>query len=151
LGDWYANLLFTRCDRLVLVLSARSLLSVLLPANGFGNFMPRLRSSLERALATLGAPPLGVVAELREMQQAELGRTISRNVLGSMIDLAYQVRVRLEDEPSIPINTIELELSQVPLSYIGYRYPADVAVVLMSGRGPNPSVHRRVRATTAST
>lgn len=141
LGDWYVNLLFTRRARLVLVVSERSLLSVLLPANDFGNFMPRLRSSVERLLVTLGAPRTSVAAELREMQQAVVARTINRRVLGSMNDLAYQVRVRLELEPATAVGSLEVELSGVPLSFIGYRQPAEVAVGLLSGVGATKAVH----------
>jgi len=141
LGDWYANLLFVRRARLVLVVNERSLLSVLLPANEFGKFMPRLRTAVERVLAALGAPPMAVVAELREMQHSELGPTINRRVLGSMNDLAFQVRVRLDDEPETSLDAIELELSKVPFSAIEYRRPAEVAVGLLSGVSSTGGVH----------
>ena len=42
LGDWYANLLFTRRARLVLLVSDRSLLSVLFPVRDCVNFAPQV-------------------------------------------------------------------------------------------------------------
>lgn len=40
LGDWYANLIFTRPQQLVLCLNERSLLFLLLPAQNFKNVAP---------------------------------------------------------------------------------------------------------------
>ena len=51
LGDWYANLLSIRRARLVLLVSDRSLLSVLVPARDWGNFTQRLRLALSDLLS----------------------------------------------------------------------------------------------------
>ena len=74
LGDWYANLLFTRRARLVLLVSDRSLLSVLFPVRDCVNFAPRFRSAVTDLLTGLGIAPVALATELREMNEVQFGR-----------------------------------------------------------------------------
>ena len=138
LGDWYANLLFTRRARLVLLVSDRSLLSVLFPVRDCVNFAPRFRSAVTDLLTSLGIAPVALATELREMNEVQFGRTISRSVLGSMNDLAYHARWLLGQRPSLRETDLALELSQIPCGPIGYRHPGEVAAELLAktaGRG----------------
>ena len=132
LGDWYANLLFTRRARLVLLVSDRSLLSVLFPVRDCVNFVPRFRSAVTDLLTSLGIAPVALATELREMNEVQFGRTISRSVLGSMNDLAYHARWLLGERPSLRETDLALELSQIPCGPIGYRHPGEVAAELLA-------------------
>lgn len=132
LGDWYANLLSTREVRLVLVVSERSLLSVLVPAPDWANFPERFRKAVGDVLIRLSASRDGVAAELREMQEVTFDRTRNRTVLGSMNDLAFQARGRLGTCPDISLTDLAYELSQVPCRPLKYRHPREVAVGLLA-------------------
>ena len=141
LGDWYVNLLFTRQARLVHAVSERSLLSVVLPARDMRSLVSRLRPAVGEVLAALGAPPEGVAAELQEMEEVALARTASRSVLGSMNDLAYQARVLLAMRPGISPLELALDLGRVPCSPLGFHYPCEVAVGLVSRSDTSRHAH----------
>ena len=135
LGDWYANLLSVCQARLVLLVSERSLLSVVVPARDWGNFLPPFRDAVSDLLAGLAVPSADAKAELGEMDQLRFSRTASRVVLGSMIDLTYQARTILAARPGISLGRLALELSKVPSGPIGMQYPRDVAAGLLSRPG----------------
>ena len=132
LGDWYADLLFTRHARLVLLVSERSLLSVLLPARDLSHFADRFREAAAEVFAGLDASPSAAEAEVMQMKSVEFGPTASRTVLGCMNDLAFQARTILEDQPELGLKAVALKLARVPFSSIGNRFPGDLAVVLLS-------------------
>ena len=134
LGDWYANLLSIRRARLVLLVSDRSLLSVLVPARDWSNVIRRFREALSELLSLLGVSKTHLAAELREMEQVRFARTASRSVLGSMIDLAYQTRWMLGARPGMTLGDVALELSRVPCGPIAMQYPRDVATARLAGR-----------------
>ena len=133
LGDWYGNVFFTRRARLVFLVSDRSLLSVFVPARDWPNFSSHFRSSVSDVLQGLGIPEIALAAELREMEEVKFGRTASRTVLGSMIDLAYQARWELEEQPDITLPELAIKLSRVPCGPIGMAYPREVAAALLTG------------------
>src|SRR5205807_2056845 len=54
LGDWYANLLFTKHRRLVICVSERSLLPVFVEANSKLSFVERFRQSVRSVLERVG-------------------------------------------------------------------------------------------------
>ena len=85
LGDWYAHLLFTR-PQLVLCVSERTLLPVLVPARDGGGLVQRLREGVGQVLRTLDVPDAVIAAEQSVMSQAIIGKTRSRQVLGSIND-----------------------------------------------------------------
>jgi hypothetical protein len=90
LGDWYAHLLFTR-PQLVLCMSERTLLPVLIPARDASALVPRLREGAVTMLRSLGMPEAAVAAEESAMAQAVIGRTASRQVLGSINDFVWML------------------------------------------------------------
>src|SRR5881628_3146524 len=114
LGDWYAHLLFTR-PQLVLCVSERTLLPVLIPARDHRLLVPRLREAVVRALTALGIAVAAIESEQEAMKDAVIGKTVSRQVLGSMNDFvrmldAYrgagsllEVSLRLAETPCGPL------------------------------------------------
>src|SRR5438046_5717179 len=85
LGDWYAHLLFTR-PQLVLCVSERTLLPPLIPARDGGLLVARLREAVGQMLRALGIGAPAVAAEEDAMMNAVIGKTVSRQVLGSLND-----------------------------------------------------------------
>jgi hypothetical protein len=128
LGDWYANLLFTRRRRLIICVSERTLLSVLVLAKDPTTLPNRFRDAVLALLRQLGVPGAQLEAEAREMKAVAFGTTASQRVLGSMNDLVSQCRWRLKDSPDIDSGTLALELSEIPCGPLSYRYPREVAL-----------------------
>ena len=91
LGDWYANLLYTRPQQLVLAMSERSLLCVLVPASPGDVLGRRVREAVAGLLPKIGVPQERVVAEVSAMEALSIGATASRAVLGCMTDAALQL------------------------------------------------------------
>src|SRR5881396_2641320 len=85
LGDWYAHLIFTR-PQLVLCVSERTLLPALIPARDGSLLVPRLREAVGHMLRALGIGASVVASEKDAMMNAVIGKTVSRQVLGSLND-----------------------------------------------------------------
>ena len=75
LGDWYANLLFTRPQQLVLAMNERSLLCVLVPAAPGHQLGRRLRDAVSELLLAIGVPAAAVTAEAAAMESMAIGAT----------------------------------------------------------------------------
>jgi hypothetical protein len=114
LGDWYAHLLFTR-PQAVLCVSDRTLVPVLLPARESRLLVPHLRDGVTQMLRALGVAEAAVAAEQEGMKDAVIGKTASRQVLGSLNDFAWmlhsyrgagtllEVALRLGETPCGPL------------------------------------------------
>jgi hypothetical protein len=114
LGDWYAHLLFTR-PQVVLCVSERTLLPVLVPARDGSLLVRRLRDAVGEILGALGIADTAVEAERAAMKDAVIGKTVSRQVLGSMNDFVrmldpyrdagslLEVSLRLAETPCGPL------------------------------------------------
>ncbi len=115
LGDWYAHLLFTR-PQLVLCVSERTLLPVVVPARDIPLLVPRLREAVGAMLRALNVPEVAVSPEGEAMAQAVVGKTMSRQVLGSLNDFVrmfdsyrgggtlLEVSLRLAETPCGPLH-----------------------------------------------
>lgn len=84
LGDWYANLLFTKRARLIICISERSLLPVFVEATDPFSFITRFQEAVRSVLQRMGVPSEVLDCEAREMGQIRIGTTTSRRVLGSL-------------------------------------------------------------------
>ncbi len=96
LGDWYANLLYTRRHRLIICVSDRTLLAVFVAAKNPAGFISRMQTSARSLLWALGVPSHAIEREMREMEKVALGVATNQSVLGSMRELALQARFALE-------------------------------------------------------
>jgi hypothetical protein len=90
LGDWYANLIFTR-PQLVLAVSDRTLLPVLVPVRDSGRLVMRIREAVGHMLRAVGVPDEAITAEQNAMLDVVIGKTASRRVLGSMNDFIFML------------------------------------------------------------
>src|SRR5438132_4389365 len=79
LGDWYAQLLFTR-PQLVLCVSERTLLPVVIAASDGSRLVQRLREAVGQMLRVLAVAEAAVAAEEDAMLDAVIGKTTSRHV-----------------------------------------------------------------------
>lgn len=84
LGDWYANVVVTRLQHLVLCISERTLLPPVVPAKSAGALPARLVEALPPTLAALAIPPASLRADCEGMREHRVGRAASKRVLGSL-------------------------------------------------------------------
>jgi hypothetical protein len=137
LGDWYANLLYTRPTQLVLAMSERSLLAVAMPAAPLHTLQERLRTQVEELLGAIGVPAEAVAREVEAMREVSIGTTASRAVLGCMNDAIVQLhaypRGRRGELP--PLADLELYLAENIYSLTEYQTPWLRALELFGVRG----------------
>lgn len=128
LGDWYANLIRVGRMQLVLAVSERTLLPVVLEAKDSGTLVRRLADALGSMLIELGVPDEAVAAERASMTEWIVAKTASRRVLGSLNDLAFQLKVGLAHHPQQSLMAHSLWLAKTPLKVIEYGAP-DTATI----------------------
>jgi len=131
LGDWYATLVYERTKQLVLCVSERSLLPVVLPAKEAPTLVPRFRDALAELLARLGVPPAEIERERAEMADVRIGRTASRQILGSMNDFLRMLSYR---PPRRSLLDESRQLAEAPCGPIDMRSPDDLTLEMLRHR-----------------
>ena len=142
LGDWYANLLFSRPQQLVLCLSERSLLPVVVTAKRLDSLPSRLAASVREILGRIGLPQELIENEIREMERFAYGPTHSKKILGSMNDFMFQLSWLLHDRPDMSLIEMSLHLAETPCGPLGYNNPIESTFALFrSGASGARVVH----------
>lgn len=131
LGDWYANILFSK-PQLVLCISERTLLPVVVRAKEIQLLGDRFAGAVRELLTVLEIAPRLIDQELAQMQGLRFGRTINKRVLGSLNDFMFQLDCSVHDEPDMPLLLRSLELGQIPCSPIGFKFPTEATVELFA-------------------
>lgn len=137
LGDWYANVLFSRPHQLVLCVSERSLLPVVLVAKDIHTLAPRLSVAAGEVLQRLGVAPRQIEREQVAMHDFAYGRTQNRRVLRSLNDLMFQLSWYLRDQPEKSLLEHALHLAETPCTPIGHCSPDRVTVELFQATRAN--------------
>ena len=132
LGDWVGNLIGVRHRRLVLFISEHSRLPVILPARDLKSVPQQLPLAVGVVLEALGISTDAIRAEQRAMAEAVIARTNSRSLVGTLNDLSYGLKLRLDEEPDVSQVTLALWLSETPIGPMKYRRPADVTCRLFA-------------------
>jgi hypothetical protein len=123
LGDWFANILYTRQGHFILLVSERSLLPVLTTARDLDNLVPRFTRQLHDVLSALGVRQELINRELSRMEPLYFGRTNSRSVLGTMNDFVQMFKYMLPDGQDLTVFDWSLQLAQAPCGPIGRESP----------------------------
>ena len=137
LGDWYANGIGTDAGDLILFVNARTLLSVAVPISEADKLAGWFPLRVANLLGMIGVPPTSIEKELRSYDHIQFGKTISRSVLGSLNDLAYQYQAYAEQsagEKSLSLSRAELEMSKTPFKLIDHRFPLEAALELLASQ-----------------
>jgi len=124
LGDWYAHLVFTR-PQLVLCVSERTLLPVPIPAREGSLLVSRLREAVGQMLRALRIGEEAVAAEEAEMMDAVIGKTVSRQVLGSMNDF---VRMLDSYRGTGTLLEVSLHLAETPCGPLRMNSPREETI-----------------------
>ena len=123
LGDWYANILFSRPQQLVLCVSERTLLPIVLPAKRVETLAPRLAAAVGEVLFRLGIGPGLIEREQDEMRTFVYGRTQNRRVLGSLNDFMFMLAHYRQAWPAETLIAHSLHLAQTPCTPVGHSSP----------------------------
>lgn len=91
LGDWYVNRVVVGRQPLLLLVSSTSLLPIVLPARDVRSLPQRLGALVAARLQRLGIGADMIAAEVRAMQPVVVAPTVSRSVLGTMVDFAKAI------------------------------------------------------------
>lgn len=123
LGDWYVNRLVVDRRPLLLLVSAGSLLPILVPARDVRSLPARLAGLVGARLRRMDISASWIAREIQTMSPVRIGKTVDRSVLGIMVDFAKSVPVFLDvggwDETSLPF--VEEGLARTPC-YAGRRF-----------------------------
>ncbi len=122
LGDWYANILFTRAGHYLLLLSERSRLPVLLSARDIHSFERRFLQTLPKVLAEIGVPSHQIDRELTLMQPLYFGKTADRSVLGTLNDFGFLAKHWLYPG-DLSLYEINLRLARAPCQPLQTKFP----------------------------
>ena len=136
LGDWYANILYSRPHQLVLCVSERSLLPVVLHAREAHTLAPRLTLAVGEVLRRLGVPAALIEREQDEMRAFAYSRTQNRRVLGQLNDLMFQLSWYLHDRPAEDLFAHSLHLACTPCGAID-GFPDKLTVELFQAAPAN--------------
>jgi hypothetical protein len=115
LGDWYVNRLVVGRHRLLLLVSASSLLPIVVPARNVRELPARLGDLVAFRLARMGIPHSLIESERREMMPVRVAPANDRSVIGTLVDFAkgmsYYLDASCEDED---LPRLEDRLAETP-------------------------------------
>jgi hypothetical protein len=134
LGDWYANLLFTKHARLMICVSERSLLPVFVEANARFSFVERFRQSVRSLLEYVGVEAPFVEREIGNMFEFRIGATTNRRVLGSLGELSFLAREVIKLQSGLDPMALATEIAETPCSVISYQSPKSMTLALLRNR-----------------
>ena len=132
LGDWYANVISLPLPvrSVVIFTSEPTRLTAIVPGRGRTRTTADFQERVVDLLHRLGLPSQCIEREAEALADVQVARTISRSVLGSMNDIAWQIRVRVEMSETyqaFSLEAMEMELSMLLHSPLKYRRPIDIA------------------------
>lgn len=132
LGDWYANILFSKPQQLVLCISERTLLPVVVPAKDIHTLSDRFMVAVREVLTALGVAPRLIEQELTQMHGLRFGRTNNKRILGSLNDFMFHLDYHLHTDPDESMLQRSLHLGQIPCSPIGFKFPTEATLELFA-------------------
>lgn len=109
LGDWYANRVVIDRQPLILLVSARSLLPILVWAREVESLPMRLPELVRGRLIRLGVASKWIDNEVEAMDPVRVGKTEDRSVLGIMVDFAKELPYHRTADVRKPEGLWELE------------------------------------------
>jgi hypothetical protein len=135
LGEWYANLVPTIAGDLVVFANARTLLSVAIPTSALPQLVPLFTARVYNLLRIIDVPVQSANIEIAEYKSVLFAKTADRRVLGCLNEIAQYCQFVAEGhkgDEMLSLMNVETELSQYLFKLTGYRYPAEIALELLT-------------------
>jgi hypothetical protein len=139
--DWHANLLWLDRKKCLLFTNNQTLYSFFLPSMKkpiLENFEKVFRLGLFKSLMTEGFAEPQVEYVLSEHQHIVIAKTNSRSILGSMNDLAFQIKSMIYATGGLAnadLPEINKQLNRTPMSAIKYKVSIDELKRLLADVG----------------
>lgn len=135
LGEWYANVIPLPFPgrSVVMYTSSNTLLTVVTPGRALRTTIPIFQQRLPALLTRLRLPAAWVARHAAGASEVCIARTANRRVLGSMIDLANNLRSDAYAASSfdrVDLSYLEFRLSEPPMGMTGYRTPHQAVLEL---------------------
>lgn len=143
LGDWYVNRIVVDRKPLLLVVSSKSLLSILVPARDLKTLPDRFATIVDTRLRRLGVSERAIAYEVEATATVGVGRTVDRSVVGQLVDFAkaipYYLPIDGWNESSLA--GVEDKLAATPCrssrSYSEVIFPQKKTIELLSAYWPS--------------
>jgi hypothetical protein len=132
LGDWYANVVFTRPEQLVVCIAERTLLPVVVTAKDVKGLPGRVAAAAREMLSAVGIGPGHIAAEVEAMECGYLAVTANRRVLGSLNDFMFHFEHEYYAHPGLTLHERALSLAEMPCGAIEYAYPSEATRALFA-------------------
>ena len=126
LGDWYANIIYTRQGHFILAASEKSLLPVIISAKDLKNLVTNFIEQLRIVLLSIGISKEDCEKEIQQMMTLNFGRTKSKVVLGSMNDFALNLKYLLITEKHSSLLDLSINLAKMPCGPLKYLSPIQI-------------------------
>jgi len=128
IGGWHANLLRIERRKCVLFTNDNTLYSFFVPGLKkleFQHFEEVFRENLLKSLFSEGFTREQIEKVLNEYRSIKIAKTNNRSVLGSMNDLAFQLKYRVDVSGglgSLDLIALNKELNRTPMGAIKHTY-----------------------------
>jgi len=128
LGNWYANLLRIDRRKCLIFTNEKTLYSFLIPKvlkNNLKNIEEEFLINLNYNLQNEGFSLEVINKIMQEYQEIGFAKTVSKSVLGSMNDLAYQYKfeiMRSEGIDNIRIPQLNQRINRTPMRALNYKF-----------------------------
>jgi hypothetical protein len=135
--DWNAHLFTVQRTQYILVTNTESLYSLIMRGRGITTdrqFIQSVRTGLQAFVTGQGYHLRGVKDLLSQELETFFSKIIDRRILGSMNDLIFQSKIRLEEGQQTPFD-VSFYLNETPMSYLKYRSPKEVFQQLLLQEG----------------
>lgn len=135
LGGWYANLVPWRRP-LVLLVNETTLLPVLMPLAPAATLTARFPEALAEVLRMHGTDERFVAAEVQEMDEAHLAKTVNRSVTGILVDFIGLMEHRRASGDELDLLETARRLGHTPCSplYKSHTFPDRALKALVDER-----------------
>ena len=131
LSDWHANLLWLNRKKYVLFTNEQTLYSLLVhwtKTPRSADFLERFRLGLFKSLVSEGLAEAQLEYFLNEHAEFAITKTNNRSVLGSMNDLAFQIKSMIYVSGGLAdggLSEISRQLNRIPMGAIKYKFSID--------------------------
>ena len=133
LGDWYADIVFTRPAHLVLCLSERTGLCVIVEARDLPSLVPRFIRRLRELLIHIRAAPEAVEREIAATSHLAFGATTNRSAIALMNRAVMELKFFFPQSDDLSVHDLSNHFSGRPCGN-PIRFPDEVARGLLAPR-----------------
>jgi len=133
LGDWYANILYSRQGHFIICISENSLLPIILSAKDLDRFVPKFIGRIREILILLDIQAILVETEIEQMNPFYYGRTKNRVTLGTLSDYMKDLKYMLKLDTAKSELDWSLYFAETPCGPLKYRTSIEVTKELFIG------------------